>query len=77
MLHDKLKVVKYGLAEEERVLTVLNYVEFLQPDSNAIYMPRDTVTPSEQAGMKLSDERLLRHYGCTIIKQAGVMLRLP
>jgi len=30
-LEERLKVVKFGLTEEERVLTIQNFVDFLTP----------------------------------------------
>ena len=30
-LEERLKVVKFGLTEEERVLTIQNFVDFLAP----------------------------------------------
>ena len=80
LLKQKLKVIKHGLAVEERQLTLQNYVEFIMPSDeceNVIYIPVNTLTPSELQGMSLLDERLLRQYGCTIITKAGIMLRLP
>jgi hypothetical protein len=72
--------VEQGLGEEERSLTLQNFVDFLAPTKDSdveIYLPFHTITPSEQRGMSLVHERLLRKYGCSIIRKAGIMLRLP
>jgi len=53
-LQQRLKVVKHGLSEEERHLTVQNYVDFLVPSTESdseIYLPFHTVTASELKGM--------------------------
>lgn len=42
-------MVNFGLAEEERVLTIQNFVDFMAPTEvdRAIYVPFNTVTASE------------------------------
>ena len=52
LMCQKLKIVKQGLTEEERVLSVQNYVDFLAPpDDEDIYLPFNTLTPSELQGV--------------------------
>ena len=78
-LDQRLKVVRQGLADEERVLTLQNYVDFLAPSDadRAVYLPFHTLSASELQGLSQVQERLLRKYGCTIIRKAGAMLHLP
>jgi hypothetical protein len=77
-LQQKYTVISQGLTEQERKLTVQNYVDFLAPSTDDdIYLPFNTLTPSELAGMSQAQERLLRKYGCLIISKAGQMLKLP
>lgn len=77
-LEQRLKIIRHGLSEEERVLSLQNYVEFLAPHSQSdVYVPLHTLTASELKGMSQASERLLRKYGCMLIKRAGAILRLP
>eukprot|EP00347_Sterkiella_histriomuscorum_P007354 403349268 len=43
----------------------------------AINLPINTVTPSELEGLSLEDERKFRIYGCMLIQEAGILLKLP
>ena len=66
--------------EEERVLNVKNYLDFICDDfkNSPIYLPINTVTPSEQAdGMSLGEERRFRAFACEIIQDTGILLKLP
>lgn len=59
-----------SLSPEERVLTVRNYLDYICDDletENSIYLPVNTVTPSENDGITLQNERRLRVYGCELI----------
>lgn len=58
------------LPEEERMLTIRNYLEYICDDfdrDNAMFIPINTITPSELQGLSLEDERKLRVYGCELI----------
>lgn len=59
------------LPPEDRILNVRNYLEFISEDLEntqaAIYIPINTVSPSELEGISLEDERRLRVYACEII----------
>mmetsp|Transcript_48815 Transcript_48815/g.35927 ORF Transcript_48815/g.35927 Transcript_48815/m.35927 type:complete len:91 (+) Transcript_48815:155-427(+) len=42
-----------------------------------IYIPINTVTPSEIEGLKLEEERKLRVFGCELIRDSTMMLKMP
>lgn len=63
---DRLLLVRHGLPEQDRVLTVPNYLEFVQTDASP-YLPPQTVTPSEEQGLTQEQERALRCFGATLI----------
>jgi hypothetical protein len=50
-MDDKIAVVKYGLTESERVLTLEVFREFICDHSEDIFLPYNIVTPSELQGM--------------------------
>ena len=59
-----------SIAESDRLLTIRNYLEFICDDfdgDNAMFIPINTVTPSEIEGLPLEEERKLRIYGCELI----------
>jgi hypothetical protein len=68
------------LPPEERILNVKNFLDFICDDfqSSPVCIPINTVSPSEQTdGMTLGEERRFRAFACTIIQEAGILLRLP
>ena len=59
-----------AVPQSERILTIRNYLEYICDDiesENAIYIPINTLTPSELEGLTLYQERKLRVYGCEVI----------
>ena len=64
------EIVVRVLPPEERILNVKNFLDFICDDfkSSPVYIPINTVSPSEQVdGMKLSEERKFRAFACLII----------
>ena len=58
------------IPKDERRLTQRNYLEYICDDlnsENSIYIPINTVTPSELEGFTLDEERRFRVYGCELI----------
>eukprot|EP01022_Parablepharisma_sp_SALTPOND_P000772 TRINITY_DN105022_c0_g1_i1.p3 TRINITY_DN105022_c0_g1~~TRINITY_DN105022_c0_g1_i1.p3 ORF type:complete len:481 (+),score=49.20 TRINITY_DN105022_c0_g1_i1:4477-5919(+) len=43
----------------------------------AVLMPPDVIRPSEYDGFSLEEENNLRLFGCELIQEAGIMLKLP
>jgi len=72
---DRKRLILEGLGEEERLLTVANYLEFISDGSP--YLPHRTITPSEEQGLFVRDERDVRLFGAGLIQQAAIILRLP
>ena len=46
-------------------------------DSNALLIPSDIIRPSELDGLSLEEETNLRIFGCELIQEGGIMLKLP
>ena len=44
---------------------------------NEVYIPPNTVSPSELDGLPLEDERKFRSYSCELIMDAGILLKMP
>jgi hypothetical protein len=63
------------------VLTQTNYLDYIWNEASskveAVYLPLNTVTPSEIEGMSLEEERKFRVYGCELIQDAGILLKMP
>ena len=55
------------LPEEQRLLTMDNYIEKVLPYSQGIYVPVTMITPSELEGLTLEQEREVRIYACDIV----------
>ncbi|CDW77457.1 cyclin l1 [Stylonychia lemnae] len=75
------------IPSSQRILTVKNYLDYVCDDFSAEYedqrkalainLPINTITPSELDGLSLQDERRFRIYGCELIQDAGILLKLP
>lgn len=63
---DRVLLVSQVLAPEERRLTVANYLEFVS--DGGFDLPSNTITPSEEQGMPLAQERMLRMYAAILIR---------
>lgn len=59
-MDDKISVVKCGLTDSERVLTLEVFREFICEHSQDIFLPYNIVTPSEMQGISNDLERALR-----------------
>jgi len=65
------------LPEQDRVLNIRNFCEFICSTPDEIYLPFNTVSASEEEGLPLVQEREARQLGAMMIMQAAILLRLP
>ena len=56
----KLKVVKNGLSDADRLLTVATFAEFICESPDDIYLPHQTLTATEMQGLSFEEERSVR-----------------
>ena len=77
-MESRYLVVKHGLSEEERVLTLETFQEFVCESQSDIYLPRQTITPSEASGhCTFAEERNKRYCAVALIQKAAALLTLP
>lgn len=72
----KIQVVRHGLSEDERQLTVSTFIEFVCQNNEDLYLPPQTLTRSETQGLTFEEERSIRQASIMMIKHGSVLLKL-
>jgi len=67
--------MKDSIKDRENMEFYLNSNESIKSDS--VLVPLDVIRPSEYDGFTLEEETNLRFFGCELIQEGGVMLKLP
>ena len=66
------------LVKKSSLFTIINYLNSdLIENYEKVYLPLDVIRISQLHGMSLEEEENFRLYGCELIQEGGIMLKLP